>query len=72
LQALEAHMPAAPFLNPVESGQPSPTEPEPHSADGVAIDTPPEFLSHPGQSGIEDEAQDARGFFSRLLRRANT
>ena len=72
LQTLEAHVPAAPFLNPVESGQSAATEPEPDSAGGVAIETPPEFLSKPAQSVGDDEDHDARGFFSRLLRRANT
>ena len=72
LQTLEAHVPAAPFLNPVESGQPSATEPEPQPAASVAIDNPPDFLSQPAQPVAEDEGENARGFFSRLLRRANS
>jgi hypothetical protein len=70
LQTLEAHAPAAPFLNPVESGQPPANEPQPHSA--VADENPPDFLSQPAQPVTEEEGQEARGFFSRLLRRANT
>lgn len=69
LQALETHMPAAPFLNPIDSGEPvmEPVEPA-----KVAIDPSTDFLAEPTQGVPEDEEHDARGFFSRLLRRANT
>jgi len=69
LQALEAHMPAAPFLNEIESGG---SATEPAESAKVALETSTDFLSEPTQEVREDEGHDARGFFSRLLRRANT
>ena len=74
LEALQTHVPAAPFLNPVEAGAASPQQSqqaEQPGGDAVA-QVAEEFLSQPGQQVSEDQSPQARGFFSKLLRRANT
>ena len=71
LQALESHVPAAPFLQPVGPSE-SAAEPVEHEARNVAAETPHDFLSEPAEELTEDQGSEARGFFSRLLRRVNT
>jgi DNA-directed RNA polymerase specialized sigma54-like protein len=72
LATLEAHAPAAPFINPVEAGEPAAQrldQPE-HT---VAVKNPHDFtIAEASEPVTEDESSQARGFFSRLLRRANT
>jgi 3-hydroxyisobutyrate dehydrogenase-like beta-hydroxyacid dehydrogenase len=74
LEALQAHMPAAPFLNPVMSGESVAAERvEPEHERPAGGETPPTaFLSEPVEQMPPDESEEARGFFSRLLRRANS
>jgi 3-hydroxyisobutyrate dehydrogenase-like beta-hydroxyacid dehydrogenase len=71
LEALQTHVPAAPFLNPVEAAGASAQQPGPAMAE-TAVETPQEFLPESGQQLTETEQPQARGFFSKLLRRANT
>jgi len=73
LEALQAHMPAAPFLNPVAQAENPPEQPESPGPE-VPMESAHEFLTEPEQKLAEEEEEspEARGFFSRLLRRANT
>lgn len=71
LEALQTHVPAAPFLNPVESAEAVAQQTE-QSAGDVAGQASQDFLSESGQQSVETEEPQTRGFFSRLLRRANT
>jgi hypothetical protein len=71
LEALQAHAPAAPFLNPVHSAESEPDTSE-QTEQNVPVQTAPDFLSEARQQAGEDEGTQARGFFSRLLRRANS
>jgi 3-hydroxyisobutyrate dehydrogenase-like beta-hydroxyacid dehydrogenase len=71
LEALQTHVPAAPFLNPVETAEPVPQQTEPVAAD-VAAHASNEFLPEAGQQSPEPEQPPNRGFFSRLLRGAKT
>ena len=70
LEALQAHMPAAPFLNEVENAGEAPEQEE--TSRSVAVESAAEFLPEPAPELAEEEGHEARGFFSRLLRRANT
>ena len=71
LEALQTHVPAAPFLHPVESVAPAAHQNEQPAGD-VAVQASPEFLSEGGEQLSEQEERQTRGFFSKLLRRANT
>ena len=71
LEALQTHAPAAPFLHPVESAGPAAHQNEQPAGD-VAVQTSPEFLSEGGEQISEQEEPQTRGFFSKLLRHANT
>jgi hypothetical protein len=71
LEALQTHVPAAPFLHPVESAGSAAHQNE-QPADDVAVQSSPEFLSEGGEQLSEQEERQTRGFFSKLLRRANT
>lgn len=71
LEAMRTHMPAAPFLNPVESAGSAAQQSEQPAGD-VALQTEQDFLSEGGEQLSEPEEPATRGFFSRLLRRANT
>jgi hypothetical protein len=67
LQALQTHVPAAPFLNPVRASEAAGEQ----EVSNIGVETS-HFLSQPAEPLAENEGPDARGFFSRLLRRANT
>jgi 3-hydroxyisobutyrate dehydrogenase-like beta-hydroxyacid dehydrogenase len=69
LAALQAHMPAAPFLNPVASAQSVSENAE--STAPVAVESTSDFLP-PEPVSSETAENEERGFFSRLLRRANS
>jgi len=71
LEAMQTHVPAAPFLTPVGQSEP-PTEQIEHGERNVAVETAHDFLGDAGRPLPEDEEIETRGFFSRLLRRANT
>jgi 3-hydroxyisobutyrate dehydrogenase-like beta-hydroxyacid dehydrogenase len=71
LQALEAYMPAAPFLNPVGSSESAVQQVE-QTARHLGGEPPNEFPPKPGEPAPGEQEQDVRGFFSRLLRRVNT
>ena len=71
LEALQAHAPAAPFLNPVQAAQPAADRPE-EPEQQVAVENTPDFLSEARESVIEQEPPQPRGFFSRLLRKADS
>jgi hypothetical protein len=72
LEALQAHMPAAPFLKPVKSGEQVAEQAE-SAHDRPAVESPSAaFLAEPDQQLTPEESEEARGFFSRLLRRANS
>jgi 3-hydroxyisobutyrate dehydrogenase-like beta-hydroxyacid dehydrogenase len=70
LEALQAHVPAAPFLNPV-GGNESVTA-ELHPATTEVAKESRDFVSQPAGETAEEESSEPRGFFSRLLRRANS
>jgi 3-hydroxyisobutyrate dehydrogenase-like beta-hydroxyacid dehydrogenase len=71
LATLHAHVPAAPFLNPVEASE-SAAGRHDHPQPAVAVHHPDDFVHESSHAIGEEEAPQARGFFSRLLRRANT
>ena len=69
LKALEAQVPAAPFLNPVE---PSASGHVDQGVANVAVESGREFVTQHDDTLGDEESREARGFFSRLLRRANS
>ncbi|HEY4284448.1 MAG TPA: NAD(P)-binding domain-containing protein [Chthoniobacterales bacterium] len=71
LEALQTHVPAAPFIHPVRSSEPA-AEPVEHGARNVAVETSHDFLSESAEPLTEEQGSETRGFFSRLLRRVNT
>jgi 3-hydroxyisobutyrate dehydrogenase-like beta-hydroxyacid dehydrogenase len=72
LEAMQTHMPAAPFLHPVESAESDDEQAPEQSETTVAVEASPEFVAERDQHLIEDETGEVRGFFSRLLRRADS
>ena len=71
LEALQSHAPAAPFLNPVEPAG-SPVQQAEQPAAEVPEQAAQAFSSQSSDQLPEDEPPQPRGFFSKLLRRANT
>jgi 3-hydroxyisobutyrate dehydrogenase-like beta-hydroxyacid dehydrogenase len=70
LEALQAHVPAAPFLNTVGEADSGSAEIQGTATDVIAESR--EFVSESSGEIAEEGSNEARGFFSRLLRRANT
>jgi len=71
LEALQTHVPAAPFLNPIGAAEPVAEQAE-APAKKMTSEPVREFLTEPTPQLAEQEESEPRGFFSRLLRRANT
>jgi 3-hydroxyisobutyrate dehydrogenase-like beta-hydroxyacid dehydrogenase len=73
LEALQTHMPAAPFLHPVAPAEAESGEPQDQSGAPAAVEASHQFVAELDQDLIEeDETGEPRGFISRLLRRANS
>jgi 3-hydroxyisobutyrate dehydrogenase-like beta-hydroxyacid dehydrogenase len=68
---IEARLPEAPFFNPVRASEPPPRHVEHGNGDSVKVEATPAFIPESIAQEPEDESQESRGFFSRLLRRAN-